>query len=186
MTNAVELKVQTTDKAINLSLKSASQVDRTQIVNLIASLFNLESSFEPNEMALTISSPIQNEFKSQTIAPKIEIHNEKLPKKLPMIDSIRTEMVSFGEKLQAAIQKKESEPEFWKTGIKIDEDGTKRYKCRYTCDCGAKGNHYIPLKTAEVNCFECEQPLEVSLATGEVDATGVPIRDSFGNYYVAK
>jgi hypothetical protein len=77
------------------------------------------------------------------------------------------------------------EPEFYKTGIKVDEDGTKRYKCRYTCRCGKRGNHYIPLRTEEVCCHECGELLDVLLATGEVNDSGIPERDEFGNFYFA-
>lgn len=191
MTYALQLKIQTVGKVADLSLKSASQQDRYQVINLLASLVNVKVE----EMNLTISNTSDHGCKcspvSQKVSKVLETEQKVTEKsvatrKLPMIDSNRSQMVSFGEKLQEAIQQKEKEPEFYKTGIKIDEDGTKRYKCRYTCNCGQKGNHYIPLKTTEVNCFKCEQPLQVSLAAGEVDALRIPVRDSFGNYYIAE
>jgi hypothetical protein len=202
MTNAVELKVHSGIKEIHLSLKSASQQDRTHVINFVAGLFDLNTNFVPTKVDLSISKIPVHGISGKDIpsnAPRvipdrnrqrdIEIEKDFKPsvtRKLPMIDSNRSEIVSVGEKFQAALNKKEGEPEFYKTGIKVDDDGTKRYKCRYNCHCGAKGNHYIPLKTVEVNCHECGQPLKVALATGEVDASRVPVRDSFGNYYIAE
>jgi hypothetical protein len=190
MTYALELKVNSAEKEVGLLLKNASQLDRTQVLNLLASLFQVEVK----EVQLSVFQQEKKSEKQPVIPQKVNretaveskpIDKPSVSRKLPIIDLNRSEMVSVGEKIQAAIQQNGAEPEFYKTGIKIDEDGTKRYKCRYTCKCGKKGNHYIPLKTEKVTCFDCGEPLKVSLAVGEVDAHGVPVRDDFGNYFTA-
>ncbi|MDR7237152.1 hypothetical protein [Neobacillus drentensis] len=171
MSLAIRLKIQSADTTANLSLSSADQKDMDQVINFLASLFQVENKAAKLPEALTLKIDGKELVKAT--------------KKLPIIASSRTEMVSVGDKLQEALNKKAEEPEFFRTGIKVDEDGTKRYKCRYSCNCGKKANHYVWLKTEEVHCHECEQPLKVSLASGEVDATGTPVRDEYGNYYTA-
>lgn len=176
MSLAIRLKIQSADTTANLSLSSADQTDMDQVMNLLSSLFQVEL-----KAVKGIKLP-EDQIKATINGVEIA---SKVKKKLPIIASSRTEMVSVGDKLQEALNKKADEPEFFRTGIKVDEDGIKRFKCRYTCQCGKKANHYIPLKTEEVHCHDCESPLEVILATGEVDATGTPVRDEYGNYYTA-
>lgn len=77
-------------------------------------------------------------------------------------------------------------PDYWETGIKTDADGTKRYNCRYYCDCGAKGTHYIPLGIESVRCHECKTELAVDTATFEVDEQGVPVPNQYKNFFVAR
>ncbi|RKD22570.1 hypothetical protein BEP19_09930 [Ammoniphilus oxalaticus] len=76
-------------------------------------------------------------------------------------------------------------PEHWDTGIKVDEDGTERYKCRYWCYCGKRGNRYIPLGTDVVHCHDCELEIDVEAATDEIK-DGIPARNDFGNFFEAR
>lgn len=75
-------------------------------------------------------------------------------------------------------------PEFWTTGIKVETTGRKRYKCRYFCECGHKGSHYIPLGVTQIECHVCEYHILVEPA-GKINADGIPHRDRFGAFYNA-
>lgn len=112
------------------------------------------------------------------------------PKQLPLVGSSRGSGVPIGEIIGYGTKKdkskREEEPEFYRTGIKTDEDGTKRYKCRYWCKCGEKGNHYIPLGTTEIKCHSCDNSIPLKPATLEVNKDGVPGRDDFGNFFLAR
>lgn len=106
---------------------------------------------------------------------------------MPLIDSNRTLSTTIGDALKSALSvESEEQPEYYRTGIKVDEDGTKRYKCRYSCDCGRKGNHYIPLGVTSVHCHDCNTEIEVEPATFEIDENNVPGRDHHGNFFVAR
>jgi hypothetical protein len=181
MTYALKLTLKTAEKSANLFLESATQAEQAQVIQLLQSLFGSEVK-KVNMTLPVMGKPVKTPDIKPSVMfdPKVEQVTAKVSRKLPLIDSTRSDIVSLGDKLQEAL-----EPEFWKTGIKVDEDGSKRYKCRYSCPCGTKANHYVPLKTSEVNCHECDQPLQLSLAAGAVDASGVPVRDEFGNFYVA-
>jgi hypothetical protein len=99
------------------------------------------------------------------------------PKQLPLINSERSLSVPLGEVV------KTDEPEYYKTGIKLF-DGVKHYKTRYFCakfDCNDQGNHYLPEGTETTYCRKCNAQLEVRPASEE----GFPVRDSFGNFYIA-
>jgi hypothetical protein len=156
MTFAIKLKIQSAGKVANLALNSASSDDMDRVISLLSVLFDI---------------PFNDNFQVEgaDLAPVIE--------PLPLVKTIAAHFRP--QKLT------DVEPEFYKTGIKVDEDGTKRYKCRYTCRCGKRGNHYIPLRTEEVCCHECGEVLDVLLATGGVNASGIPERDDFGNFYFA-
>lgn len=112
------------------------------------------------------------------------------PRALPMIGSENRAQFPVKEiaKVSPSFDKKtgaEGEPAHWVTGIKVADDGGKRYKCRYGCDCGYKSNIYIPLGQEFVSCYECNNDMFVELAAGKVDGDGVPVRDQMGNFFVA-
>ncbi|MBX5436764.1 MAG: hypothetical protein IRZ33_06050 [Alicyclobacillaceae bacterium] len=73
-------------------------------------------------------------------------------------------------------------PEYWVTGIKTDEDGTKRYKTFYHCPvCGDKGRHYVHEGAETCKCRQCGAELKLAWA----NPNGYLERDPFGNYFVA-
>lgn len=119
-----------------------------------------------------------NEPESSSISRKLPILGQENRISIPIAEMAKITPLSN--------ETKEEEPEYWRTGIKEDEDGTKRYKCRYWCSCGEKGNHYIPLDTEVVSCHACEGRMAVETATFERDKDGVPVRDDFGNFFIAR
>lgn len=195
MTHAIELTIKTEQTSVNLTMKSASRVDRFELFQMLSTILGVEpnkvAEFVVKESAQVKSKALVSKPQADPI-PKEEMESSQekstVSRKLPLVGSApRIGIVSLGEKFEEAMaKKKEEQPEYWKTGIKVDDGGLKRYKCRYQCSCGKQGNHYIPLKVEEVPCFECDEPLKVELATGAVDALGIPKRDSYGNYYMAK
>jgi DNA-directed RNA polymerase subunit RPC12/RpoP len=88
------------------------------------------------------------------------------------------------EILMPVVKKESQEDPYWyKTGIKIDDDGSERFKTRYICpECGNKGNHYIYEDSQTVDCHECGEPMFVKESTPEDDGL---TRDAYGNFYVA-
>jgi transcription elongation factor Elf1 len=77
----------------------------------------------------------------------------------------------------------ESVPEFWRTGIKTDEFGRKKYKTYYHCPaCGDRGRHYLYEGTATCRCRACGAELSVSQAVPDAYLE----RDQYGNFFVAK
>jgi hypothetical protein len=99
------------------------------------------------------------------------------PRKLPVINPGQS---SFRVSELATIKKQE-EPEYWKTGIKIIDD-EKHYKTRYVCpECGNKGTRYLPEDYQYVICHDCDEEIQKIPATEE----GFPHRDSWGNYFIA-
>lgn len=75
------------------------------------------------------------------------------------------------------------------TGIRIGKLGNKAYKCRYKCECGDKGNHYIEKYRKTVTCWECQRILDVQPATENGDPVDEDnleqYQDSYQNFYVA-
>lgn len=105
------------------------------------------------------------------------------PRRLPLLGSENRMTTKIGEMAKIIVESEQKE--HWITGIKTDEDGTKRYRCYYWCSCGGKGKRYIPFGTETINCRECEKELQVRAATSETDENGLPVRDDFGNFFVA-
>ncbi|MEK5068074.1 hypothetical protein [Sporosarcina sp. FSL K6-1508] len=112
------------------------------------------------------------------------------PRALPMIGSENRAQFPVEEiaRVSPSPDKKvgtEAEPGHWVTGIKVSENGGKRYKCRYWCECGYKSNIYIPLGQEFVSCYECSADMFIEPATKTADENGVPTRDQMGNFFIA-
>ncbi|WP_253721121.1 hypothetical protein [Brevibacillus brevis] len=86
------------------------------------------------------------------------------------------------EELKEVYNAVDDQPEWVRTGIKIDPDGRKRYRCRYHCYiCNQKGTHYIYKASTEIKCQSCRMPMPVKAAHPD----GFPNRDAMGNFYRA-
>ncbi|MCU5537269.1 hypothetical protein OCB04_15140 [Bacillus cereus] len=110
----------------------------------------------------------------------IKTTEDKPTRKLPIINENRS---SFPvEEIAKVTKKEEANPTHWKTGIKYDDEGKPRYRVRYDCCmCGNRGNQYEYKENKFTKCHKCNAKLKVLPAT----KTGLPERDSFGNFYVA-
>lgn len=184
---------------LNATLKAGNMKDfhMTEVINGFFTTLKGESNTAVKTHEKPISTP-KNDTPSTKIALK-NIHSKtaeeiskrlseiakKIPKTLPKINDERTLTVSVAEALEA---KEEAEPEqdHWKTGIKVDDDGTHRYRCYYWCDCGSKGKRYIEKDRETVTCRECDQELYVEGATPNYQDNGLPERDNFGNFFIAR
>jgi hypothetical protein len=73
-------------------------------------------------------------------------------------------------------------PEYVRTGIKIKDETTKLYRCRYECyACYFKGSMYIYPNSKSIRCIKCSHILEVNSAHPD----GFPNQDSFNNFFRA-
>lgn len=96
--------------------------------------------------------------------------------------------LSYEESAQQALESSsddgndEDSPEHWRTGIKI-KNGRPCYQTFYRChNCNKTGKHFIPEGAPFVTCYHCNFNLKVEPAHPD----GLPNRDEFGNYYIAK
>ncbi|MFL0365364.1 hypothetical protein ACH0BF_20360 [Pseudobacillus sp. 179-B 2D1 NHS] len=187
------------EKNSTLQMKDASQANEQAVINGFFQLFG--SRVEATEKqersqkrppAGMVVPPIEVKVPEIPKAPKVETKTESsISKKLPLLgsESRMTQPLSEVARikpLEKSTDTSMEEPEHWRTGIKIDEDGTKRYKCRYWCSCGNKGNHYVPLDAEYTYCHECDKDIPVETATFEIDKDGIPGRDEYGNFFIAR
>ena len=207
----IKINIQLDSIKSNLHLKDVSEETLKRITKNFFAATGVESLGE-DSISYRVSEipgdePEANRYngKSIPLAPNVKIPSipDVLPKnvaknnfpepvksrpgKLPMVGSERSLLTSVGDVFKALENKQsDSQPEYYKTGIKVDDDGTKRYKVRFWCECGGRGNHYVPLGTESVSCRDCGNELEVEGATSFVDDDGIPDRDDFGNFFIAR
>lgn len=73
-------------------------------------------------------------------------------------------------------------PDWQKTGIKYDEYGNERKKCRYICNhCGNAGNRYVRDKESVIFCHDCNEKMTVKRM---IDEYGVEC-DEYKNHAYA-
>lgn len=73
-------------------------------------------------------------------------------------------------------------PDWQKTGIKYDEYGNERKKCRYICNhCGKAGNRYVRDRESVIFCHDCNEKMTVKRM---IDEYGVEC-DEYKNHAYA-
>lgn len=154
-------------------VKVKPEVDKLSFINTAAELTTTLEEHKPKVDVSDLGAAMA----------KAEIHKAVdlgQTRKLPIINENRG---SFPMEDVVKITKKETaDPIHWKTGIKHDEDGTKRYRTRYQCPlCGNRGNQYEYEENKFTKCHNCEAKLKIEPAT----KNGFPERDGFGNFFVA-
>ena len=167
--------------------QSGVPIDTSKLQKIAAPLkpFPKEAAFAKAESRPIIKeNPIDNLIE-KALRPEAS-------KRLPLVGQSERGLFPIEEiakikEFAKAEKQSNAEPEHWKTGIKTDEDGTKRYKCHYRCQCGDKGNRYIPLGFDFIFCRACDAEIDVKPATttGKVDTDGAPERDAFGCFFTA-
>src|SRR5690606_12718189 len=106
--------------------------------------------------------------------PKQEPTTEPVSKKLPKIDNERSMTTPIEELIS------------FQQNIKEIADGILLYQTHYTCDCGHHGKRFIRNTNDYTKCHSCQAKLVVEPATLENDGKGIPVPDSFGNFFIAR
>lgn len=99
---------------------------------------------------------------------------ETVSKKLPKIDSERSMTTPIGELIS------------FQHNIKEIDNGILLYQTHYTCDCGHEGKRFIRNTNDYTKCHDCGEKLVIEPATLEYDEKGIPVPDSFGNFFIAR
>lgn len=180
----VLIQIQKGSDVSKLEVRGASQESEKAIITGFFNSLGVSEFEEDAKKKVDFKSPKVTEAKTRK--PKAE-HVQGITKKLPKVGAENRSSFPV-EDIAKVLTEKDERPDHWDTGIKEGADGVRRYKCRYFCDCGNQGNHYIPLnlRLGYVKCHECGQHLDVDAATLEDDVNGVPVRDDFGNFFVAR
>jgi hypothetical protein len=109
--------------------------------------------------------------------PKANV--DQRPKQLPKINEERTLTYSLGEKLQEAIEKKDSDETL--SNIRYTPDGRPLYQTAYECPCGDKGIRFNLLSNDYTKCRACDTKLRLRFANPK----GLPHTDNDGNFFIA-
>lgn len=188
------MNIEITLQNAHLKAKNLQSHHMTDAIQGFFSVLKGESVKYPVQPQASVAAPSTTITQAVITIPKPSAPVEKMhvtavctnegtksPKVLPKIDDQRSLNVSVAERVEA-----QQEQEHWKSGIKVDEDGTKRYRCYYWCDCGSKGKRYIHEYDELVSCRECGQEMYVEVATPNHQDNGLPKRDKFGNFFIAR
>ncbi|WP_342557333.1 hypothetical protein [Lysinibacillus sp. FSL P4-0201] len=129
--------------------------------------------------------PFQNVKTSAVVVPpKIEKEkNQQISKVLPKVNGERTLTTPISEMAKINCV---SESESLNFGTKEFEDGQIKYQCKYWCDCGHTGKRWVSRSAVYAHCHECNSKLIVEPATPEFREDGLPVQDSFNNFFIAR
>ncbi|MGG1659433.1 hypothetical protein [Brevibacillus sp. NRS-1366] len=177
-------------KEAELEIQETDNLSKLVIIQNVFSLFGIEKDIldQVNEFE-KIDKAYSNFFE--------KMNQEEKNKEMEDIvadesDDIKEQMINGlqqTEELKQVYEAVNDQPEWVRTGIKVDPDGRKRYKSRYHCViCNNKGTHYIFEEASEIKCHSCKMKMPVSPAhpkgfRNEMDNS--TNSDSFGNYFRA-
>lgn len=179
-------------KLLNNTL-AAEEVQAEQVNKVIDGFFGLLQAGLDNiqtNKVTNIRPTVTMEAKNTTeVAQKItetlkkETASQNPQKILSKVNGTRSLNVPIGEIIES---KQEEEQTNWKTGIRYNNEDEPRYQTKYWCDCGNTGKRYVPKDSKYVHCHECNQKLIIEPATLKKDEHGLPERDQWGNFYIAR
>lgn len=180
------LKIQVGEKVSELEVKQVSKSSEAAVIEGLFKLLSV-SSEKPNIQAVVEDSPLAA-AELQDAYNRVDLSVAKEERQLvkewkaiePQEEEPEEETPYFDE------PQEEETPEYWVTGIKVNSEGKKKYKCRYWCECGSQSNHFVLPGTETIRCHECKSEIDVMPASFNFDGDGIPLRDNFGNFYVAR
>lgn len=174
-------------KEAEIELKETDKLSKLVIVQNVFNLFGIEKDiFEQVKEFERIGKAYSSFFEKMSREDEREQLQKEDTELTVSTEHIREEMIDGYQRssteLKETYETNEEVPEWIKTGIKIDEDERKRYRCRYHCViCNNKGTHYIYEGSSEIRCHSCKMDMPVKPAHPE----GFPNQDTHGNFYRA-
>lgn len=175
-------------KKVEVEISEADNLSKLVIIQNVFNLFGISTDVMEMTKMYNKAGKAYSDFFNQ-VNP-IEVTEKKagtLDTKVDpeLIKQQLTEgLTTNKDELEATYKEKNDNnvPEFVRTGIKIDPDGVKRYRCHYKCTaCWNRGNHFIFVNSTSTWCHRCQHELVVQPAHPE----GFPNKDSFGNFFSA-
>lgn len=168
-------------KEAELELKEADNLSKLVIIQNVFNLFGIDKDiFEMVQTFEQVGKAYSSFF--ENICSIENVTKEEIVHKSEKIKQSLIEGLQNTEELKEVYQTTDDQPEWVRTGIKVDSDGRKRYRCRYHCPiCNNKGTHYIYEESKETWCHSCRMSMRVVPATEE----GFPNRDTYGNFFRA-
>ncbi|WP_235615618.1 hypothetical protein [Brevibacillus reuszeri] len=169
-------------KEAELEINETDNLSKLVIIQNVFNLFGIEKDIldQTKEFEKIGKTYLQFFEKVEPLEVNAEAH-EIVHKS----DDIKNKMIegfSNTEELKQVYRATEEVPEFVLTGIKIDGDGRKRYRCRYHCViCSNQATHYVFEGSVDVRCNSCRATMPVKSAHPE----GFPNRDTYGTFYRA-
>lgn len=170
-------------KEAEIEIKETDNLSKLVIVQNVFNIFGIDKDiFEQVKEFEKIGRVYSSFFNSMN-------QDEKTREKAHNSEEIREKMIKGFQEIDEPnggnTEENEvidDQPVWVKTGIKIDPEGRRRYKCRYHCViCNIRATHYIFEGSAEIKCHSCKAGMPVFSASPE----GFPNRDTHGNYYRA-
>jgi hypothetical protein len=168
-------------KEVELELKEADNLSKLVIIQNVFNLFGINKDIFEIVKTFEQAGKAYSSF-FEKVKPIENVTTEEIVHNTEEIKQSLIEGLQNTEELKEVYQAIEDQPEWVRTGIKTDQDGRKRYRCRYHCViCNYKANIYIFENTTEIRCYSCGMAMPVSPANPK----GFPNQDTHGNFFRA-
>lgn len=173
-------------KKAEIEINEADTLNKLVVIDNVFKLFGIDTDIlsmveDYNKIGKMYSS-FFNQVEPIEIDALEKIDKNKNEIKEQLHNSFEDAYKNNKEEIETTYLERNDAPEFVRTGIKEDKDGTKRYRLHYKCiACWNKGNHFIFVDSKKSWCHKCNHELIIYPAHPE----GFPNIDTFQNYFRA-
>lgn len=169
-------------KEAELEINETDNLSKLVIIQNVFNLFGIEKDILDQTKEFEKIGKAYSQFFEKVKPLEVSAEADEAVQKSDDIINKMIEGFGNAEELKQVYCATEEVPEFVLTGLKVDDDGRKRYRCRYHCViCNNRATHYIFEASTEIKCHSCRMPMPVKAAHPE----GFPNRDTKGNFYRA-
>lgn len=179
----VKITIEDNDKHAEIELSETDNLSKLVIIQNVFNLFGISTDVLEMVSTFNKAGEAYNSFFEQVKSIEPTINSKDLESKSEQIKKQMIEGLTANKiELENTYKKTDDQPDFVITGIKIREDGTKLYRCRYLCvACWQRGTHYIYAESKHTWCHSCQHNMPVYPAHPD----GFPNQDTFGNFFRA-
>lgn len=183
---SVKISIKDGDRQAELEITEADNLSKLVIIQNVFNLFGIDKDIFETVSTMEKIGRVYSDF-FDSVNPIENVKKEAVEVKS---EEIREKMIE-GLKQPELIEVYKTtsdQPEWVTTGIKIGENGNKRYRCRYHCTvCNHRGSHYIYEDSKETWCHSCRTKLKVSPAhpEGFRKEDGSMNHDTYTNFFRA-
>lgn len=166
-------------KSAELTISESDNLAKLVIIQNVFNLFGIEKDLMDQVKTFDKAAQAYSQFFNETNPIEPDWNEEK-----EATTDIKQKLIESYEENKDeldATYKETKDLEYIQTGIKISEDGLKRYKLHYICSsCNHRGVHYVFEYSKDTWCHSCKYMMQIYPAHPELME-----RDSRGNFFRA-
>jgi gas vesicle protein len=169
-------------KKAEIEISEADNLSKMLIIDNVFKLFGIDTDILSMVEDYNKIGKMYSSFFNQVESIEADALEKIDKNKNEIKDKLTQAYEDNKEEIETTYLERNDAPEFVRSGIKEDKDGTKRYRLHYKCiACWNRGSHFIFSDSKKTWCHKCQHELTVYPA----HPSGFPYVDNFNNFFRA-